>query len=249
MTPNLEGYLVPFGLVLARVSAFAATCPLFVPDNVSGAIRAALCAVLSISLFTALPHYSVPENLVLAVLIEVLLGAVFAASVRLVAVAIGFAGELFDINLGYGFARIMNPMLGEEVTPMMHLAQMLGSLTFLLADGQRHVIEGLSMSFRVFPPGAAGFDIDWVSLLIRHLSAIVQAGLLMALPIVLAMMCTQLALALLSRIAPALNIWAIGLLGTCGMGLLALWCFMPAWIEAMGQMWRSPQPWLFGDMQ
>lgn len=242
MNLDAEHLVLPFGLVLMRVGTFVATCPVFVPDTVSTALRAALALILSLSLTFSLEHFVVPSSLMCALFNEMLLGGMMAASVRLTATAIGFAGELFDINLGYSFARTMNPMMGEEATPLMHLSQLMSTILFLLADGQRMVIIGLTRSLQIFAPGSGGFHLAWARVFAGHLSEVVQAGLLLAVPIVLAMLCTQLALALLSRLAPSLNIWAIGLLGTCGMGLIALWCFLPAWVEAMLRMWRSVDP-------
>lgn len=242
MNAELEALLVPFGLVMMRVGTFVATCPQFVQDSVPMSFRAALATILSISLTFTLSHFTMPQSLLVALINEMLMGGMLGASVRLTAVAVGYAGELFDINLGFSFARTVNPMIGEEASPMMHVSHLLGSVSFLLADGQRHVIVGLSKSFRLFEPGSGDFALSWPKIFASHLSEVAQAGLLLAFPIVLAMLCTQLGLALLSRLAPALNIWAVGLLGTCGMGLLALWCFLPAWFDGLITLWRAFDP-------
>lgn len=239
--------IVPFGLVLARVGTFIAACPLFVPDSVAVSLRAGLSVMLSLALTANLTKFTWPDPFVPAFLCEVLVGAAFALSVRLVGVAISFAGELFDVHLGFGFARLMNPAMGEENTPLMQLAYLLGQLTFLLAGGQHHVVVALTRSLSWFVPGSGSFSLDWVQLLAGHYAEVLQLGVLMALPIVVSMLCVQLGLAMLSRLAPQLNIWALGLLGTCGLGLLALYGFVPAWTESMSLLWRGQDTWLFGD--
>lgn len=247
MSVDLTPLIVTFGLVLARVGAFVGTCPLFVPENVPMTVRAGLSAVLAGVVTAALPQVQAPAAWTQAVLVEVLLGVALAACVRLVAVGISFAGELIDVHLGFGFARLINPTMGEEVTPMMHLAQLLAGLTFLLTGGQRRVVAGLAHSFTLLPPGNGHFAVGWVALLVERFGQMMQVGLLLALPIVAAMMCVQLGLALLSRLAPQLNVWALGLLGTCGLGLLALYAFVPAFSAAMLQLWRAPEVWALGE--
>ena len=242
MNLEVDEMLLPLGLVLTRVGTFVAVCPTFISDTVSPAIRGTVAGMLSLVLTLSLESFTVPHSLIAAMGVELLVGGMLAASVRLTATSIGFAGELFDLNLGYGFARQMNPMLGEEATPLMQLSQWLSGLLFFVAGGQRYVIEGLAASCRLLPPGAGGVPSGWPRLFSEHLADIVQTGLLLAVPIVLTMMCTQLGLALLSRLAPSLNIWAIGLLGTCGMGLLSLWCFLPAYVQAILALWRNQAP-------
>ena len=247
MNVDLTPLVVTFGLVLARVGSFVGTCPLFVPENVPMTVRAGLSAVLAGVMTATLPQVHAPDAWPQAVGVEVLLGIALASCVRLVAVGIGFAGELIDVHLGFGFARLINPTMGEETTPLMHLSQLLAGLTFLFAGGQHRVVAGLAHSFVLLPPGAGHFSLGWTALLIDRFGQMLQVGLLLALPIVAAMMCVQLGLALLSRLAPQLNVWALGLLGTCGLGLLALYAFFPAFSAAMMQLWRSPDVWALGE--
>lgn len=247
MNLDVSQLAVSFGLVMVRVSSFVGACPLFVPENVPATMRAALSAVLSVVITATLPQVGAPEHWPQAVVVEVLIGLMLAACVRLVAVGIGFAGELLDIHLGFGFARLINPTMGEESTPIMHLAQLLGGMTFLLAGGQHRVVAALVRSFTVLRPGDGRFELAWVRMLTQELGQMMQLGLLLALPIVLTMMCVQFGLALLSRLAPQLNVWALGLLGTCGLGLLALWAYVPAFSAALMHLWRSPDAWVLGD--
>jgi flagellar biosynthetic protein FliR len=231
-------YIIGFGLVFTRVAAFIMSCPLFISDSVATTIRTIVSLLLALAIYIANPVASVPDIWVVALVVEVLLGSAFGLCTRLISLSINFAGELIDTNMGFGFARILNPMLSEETGPIMHLAQLLGGLVFYLVGGQHMVILGLSRSFVLFPAGSGDFRMGWVSLLCDHYAEMLACGILLAMPVVMTLMATQAGLALLSRVAPQMNLWSLGLLGTCGMGLLALWCATPAWVSAIASVWQ-----------
>lgn len=234
-----SAYLMGFGLVLTRVTAFVVSCPVFTSESVPRLLRAIVAALLSLSLYVAHPVQAMPAMAATALLVEALFGVAFGLCTRIISLGFNFAGELIDTHMGFGFARIMNPMLAEEAGPIMHLSQLIGGLVFFMAGGQHQVILGLSRSLVLFPPGASEFRLGFVTLLLDHVGELLSCGVLLAAPIVLALMATQAGLALLSRVAPGINLWAIGLIGTSGMGMLALWCYTPAWVAAAVSLWQS----------
>jgi flagellar biosynthetic protein FliR len=232
-------YIIGFGLVLTRVAAYVTASPVFVSERVLSTVRALLVALIAASLYSAHPVTVAPEHLVVALVVEALLGAAFGLCTRMVAIGIHFAGEMIDTNIGFGFARIMNPMLPEETGPIMNLSQMLSSLIFFLVGGQHFVILGLSRSFEIFPAGHAGFRHGWVSKLVEQFADLMACGVMLAMPVMLALIATQAGLALLSRVAPQMNVWVIGLLVTCTMGIVSLWIFTPAWVHAIASIWHA----------
>ena len=232
-------YLMGFGLILTRVSLFIAACPTFVNDRLLGTLKGILAFLLAASLYASHPVRPTMQQFILGLLVEALLGAAFGMSTRMVTLGIHFAGELIDTNIGFGFARMLDPMISEEAGPTMTLAELLGGLAFFMVGGQRWVIAGLDRSLVLFEPGVASFDAQWVDRLCEHFFELITLGLIMAMPVVLTLVATQAALALLSRVAPQMNVWAVGLLGTCGMGIVALWCFAPGWVLSITSTWQQ----------
>lgn len=245
-TLDVAALIVPFGLVLARVGAFIASCPLFVSETVPASVRTALGLMLAGALTVALPRSALPPSLALAVMGEVALGILFGLCVRVVGLSIHFAGELIDVGVGFSFARQVNPMNNEEAGPLTRLSQLVAALTFVMADGQHTVVRQLAHSLVLVPPGSAAFDANWSTLLSTRFADLLAVGVRLAMPIVLTLMGVQLALALMARLSPSLNIWGVGFLATSGMGLVALWLYTPAWLETMGLMWRMQSTWSWG---
>jgi flagellar biosynthetic protein FliR len=232
-------YVVGFGLVLIRVGAYVTACPVFISERVLAKVRAIVVALLAASLYSAHPVTAVPDQLFIALVVEALLGVAFGLCTRMVVLSIYFAGEMIDTNIGFGFARILNPMMPEETGPVLNLSQMLGGLVFFLVGGQHMVILGLSRSFEIFPAGHAGFRHGWVTKLCDQFGELMACGVMLALPVMLALAATQAGLALLSRVAPQMNVWATGLMLTCAMGMIVLWLFTPAWVHAIASIWQA----------
>lgn len=234
-----SGFIVGFVLVLTRVAAYVMACPTFVSDRVLSAVRGITIGMLAATLYSAHPVQVAPKQLLVALLVEAMLGSMFGLCTRMVALGVTFAGELMDTNIGFGFARILNPMMPEETGPVMNISQLVGGLMFFVMGGQHLVILGLSRSFDVFPAGHAGFSHGWVTKLCDQFGDLLACGVMLAMPVMLSLMVTQAGLALLSRVSPALNVWATGLMITCAMGMMALWIFTPAWVRAIASVWQA----------
>lgn len=243
---DVAALVTPFGLILARVGAFIATCPFFVAESIPGMLKAGLGGMLAFTLTLALPRTQLPSSLALAILGELALGLVFGLCVRLVGLSIHFCGELLDSSVGFSFARTVNPMNNEEAGPLTRVSQMVAGLTFVLADGQHTVIRQLARSLVLIPPGSAGYDSGWSALLCSRFGDLLSVGIRLAMPIVLTLMGVQLATALMARLSPALNLWGIGFLATSGMGLIAVWLYTPAFIQSQGMLWRLQSTWAWG---
>lgn len=243
---DVAALITPFGLVLARVGAFIASCPLFVADNLPTTLKAGLGGMLAVALTLALPRTPMPSSLVLAILGELALGLVFGLCVRLVGLAVHFCGELIDGSVGFSFARTVNPMNNEEAGPLTRVSQLVAALTFVMADGQHTVVRQLARSLVLVPPGSAGYDPNWSTLLSSRFADLLSVGIRLAMPIVLTLMGVQLATALMARLSPQLNLWGVGFLATSGMGLIALWLYTPAFIQSQGILWRMQSTWAWG---
>lgn len=243
---DIAALVLPFGLILARVSSFIVSCPTFVADHVPMTMRAGLSFLLAIILTLVIPPIGVPNSIVIALLIEIGLGLLFGMCVHLVAVALHFAGDLMDTCIGFSFARQIDPINQTESGPLTRLSQLAASISFILVDGHQIVVRQLTQSLILLPPGQAQFDLAWGTFLCNHFDQLLSLGVRLAMPIVLSLMGVQLALALLSRLSPAMNIWGIGFVATSGIGVLLLWFYTPAWLGALTQIWRLQNTWDWG---
>ena len=160
-------------------------------------------------------------------------------TVRLSVMSVYFAGELFDLNAGYNFAHQIDPTTHENAGPLQQLCQLAAGLLFFAVGGQQQVIMALARSFERTPPGAVVWHNHVPIALLHQVGFLFAQGLRIAAPILAALIAAQLFLALLSRVAPQLNIWGVGFAIISGVAVLGLLYFTPAWVAHVAAIWQQ----------
>lgn len=230
-TAQLYAWIAAFVWPLARILAVVAAAPVIgnasVPTRVKIGFAAAITLIVSPTLgaFPDVPPASGTGLLILAQQIAV--GAAMGLAMRFVFAAIEMAGELAGLQMGLGFASFFDPQTQNMTPAIGTFLGLVATLIFLALNGHLLVISTLVESFKVFPisadpPSAAGWRtlVDWGGM-------IFSSGLLMALPVVGALLIANLALAVLMRAAPQLNMFAVGFPITLAIGIVTLALALP----------------------
>lgn len=216
---------------LVRVLALMSTAPLLshraIPLRVKVALGVAIALVLA-------PHVQAPplgdvlSGTGLQLLAtNILVGVLIGFSVRLVFAAVEVAGEIIGLQMGLSYAAFFNPASGQTQNPVSTFFFLVATLLFLAIDGHLLMIHALADSFRIVPlaPGATT-PLD--PLAIARLGGEMFAlGLALALPFLAVMLLTNVVLGVLARVAPQLNIFAVGFPLTLGVGLISLFLLLP----------------------
>lgn len=225
-TAQLDAWIVAYAFPLVRILAFIAAAPLWSTAGIPRRTRLILGLAISVALTPTLPPLPgiAPGSLSgLAVLgHEFLVGIAMGFAVRVVFSVTDLAGEFIALQMGLGFATAYDP-LNSSQTPV--ISEYLGLLTLLLfmaLNGHLIFIATLAESFHAIPIGnALPGPGSWLN--IAELGGkIFSLALLLALPIVVALMIVNVALAVLTRAAPQLNIFALGFPLTLAGGFFAL---------------------------
>jgi flagellar biosynthetic protein FliR len=216
---------------LTRVLALMATAPLLshraIPMRVK--IGVALAITLALAPVVASPPVTgLLEVQGLAALARnLLVGLSMGFALRLVFVAIELAGQMIGLQIGLSFAGYFNPDMGDSENVVSSLTSMLALLMFLSIDGHLMLLYSLADSFRLFPAGAdGGLPIDPMALV--HAAADIFAiAMSISMPILAVMLLVNVVLGLMARVAPQLNLFAVGFPLTVVAGLAALTLFLP----------------------
>ena len=121
--------------------------------------------------------------------------------------------------------------LEHTAGPFTRLFSVTIALLFFAVDGHRAVIRGLAASLTTLPPGAVHPGAAWVDLLTSRTGALLADGLRIAGPLLATVLAAQLSFGLLGRVAPQLNLWAIGFLVIVAIGLLSAALFVPSLVS------------------
>jgi flagellar biosynthetic protein FliR len=145
------------------------------------------------------------------------------------AVQIGFSaalisGELIGNAMGLGFAAQVDPATGQQNPALSQFLSILGTFLFLSIGGHLALAATIVESYRALPPGDAWISAESIRGLVWFGSVLFAAGLSIALPVGFAIVLVQLIMGMLSRTAPALNLFAVGFPAAmlAGMVLLAI---------------------------
>ena len=205
--------LLVTGLIpLLRISALLLAAPLVSLKVVSIRIRVALAVVLTIFVYPTLelPVIDPVSAAGLMLIIrELLVGLLFAAVLQVVNAALVVAGQTLSMSMGLGMAQTVDPNIGR-VPVLASFLVVLSTLIFLSIGGHLILIELILMSFEVMPIGGQINFVETIVNFTEWTAMVFLGGVLIALPIMLTMMLVNLCIGIVTRAAPALNIFAVG---------------------------------------
>lgn len=230
-TTAVEKEILGLLLPLFRISAFYLAVPIIGSNLVPRRVRMGLALATTLLVLPALPAMPAVQPFSPAgwwlTIEQVVIGAALGFAVQLLFHAVAMAGQLISMNMGLGFASMMDPSNGISVPILGQFYLFMVTLLFLASNGHLVVIEATIESFRILPVGA-GLPIDGLALLARAGSWIFGAALLISLPAMTTLLVVNLAFGIISRAAPQLNLFSLGFPFTLVFGLLLVWLTLSA---------------------
>ena len=219
--------LWPFLRVLAMFSA----APVFSTRAIPLRTRVGLAFLVALSAQAALPEQPVigmnSREAYGVVVQQVGVGLAIGFAVRLVFVAIEMAGETVGLQMGLNFASFFDPMSNSQKSTVARFFGDLAMLLFVVINGHLMVLLAVIESFRRFP--LDGHFIDAVMHMRLHElgGALFASALWIALPMIALLLFVNLTLGFISRVAPQMNIFAVGFPVTISVGLLGIAATLP----------------------
>ncbi len=204
--------IVGFCLALVRTTAWVSVCPPFNSPAIPKRIRVGLATAISFAIAGQLGELSTSLALgpfVLTLLAQALAGLALGFSVMVMFSAIQAAGDLIDLQVGFSLGAVLDPLSGASAAPIGRLHQLMAITLLFAIDGHVLVTRGFLRSVEAVPMGTvdiARLAEEMVGLLAAFLVAAVE----IAIPVLAALFCTEIALGLLGKAAPQLNILVLG---------------------------------------
>jgi flagellar biosynthetic protein FliR len=209
-----------------RVGGFVLAAPIASETVIPRHIK----IIMSLSLgFLMAPLAQIPAGLsifsgagLLAAVQEVLIGVAIGMVVQLTFEALIFAGQTISLTMGLGFATLVDPQRGANTTVLGQMFMIIGMLTYLAINGHLVLLGALAESFQTLPIGAAHIGGNFLVSVVLWGARVFESGLLIALPAVIALVIVNLALGVVTRAAPQLNLFGIGFTITLLCGFFVL---------------------------
>lgn len=225
---QLGVWMVAFLWPFVRMLALVSTAPVFgeraVPRSAKVGLAVLLAVVIAPTLgpLPAIPLVSAAGFWVLVQ--QVLIGAAIGFSMRMVFAIVQAAGEYAGLQMGLSFAAFFDPTSGGNTMVLSRLLNVIATLIFLAVDGHLVLVMTLAESFHVLPISDAPLAAGGWFLLAAAGGQIFSGGLMLALPLIAALLTLNLAMGILNRVSPQFSIFAVGFPITllAGMGMLQL---------------------------
>jgi flagellar biosynthetic protein FliR len=226
MTLRIDmAWLIGTLLLSARVAAATMLTPIFGPTQIPGPVRVMIALALSAFLVLASPAIPVPidstTDLAVAALGELFIGASLAFAFLVAYSATQIAGRVLDIQFGYGAASVLNPTTQTPAPLIGTVFGMAAVAVFLGIDGHHVLIRALALSIETYPPGELAADLD-IGELLKFSGSMFTFGLALAAPVMLSLLLADIALAVMARSMPQLNVFILSFSVKIVLGLIGL---------------------------
>jgi flagellar biosynthetic protein FliR len=216
---------------LARIMALIAASPLFGNSAVPVRIKLSLGILLAIIVAPAVPAGPAADPLSLAGLLilaqEMLVGLAMGFTIRIIFAAVEMAGEISSLTMGLGFATFFDPATQGRSSAISQFLSLVATMAFLAVNAHLVLLAALVESFSSLPISATPIYGGGFKQLADWGGKIFSTGVQLSLPIVAALLITNVALGILTRAAPQLNLFGIGFPITLGVGLLVIAMTLP----------------------
>ncbi len=223
-------------LIFARMSGIFSTAPMFGARNVPVMVKAGLSLLLSYILLPLLtePNLILPDALlsyVALIIGEFLIGLIMGFACSFIFHGIQMTGALLDTQIGFGMVNVFDPLIGQQVPIIGNFKYILAMLVYLASNSHHLFLSAMFYSFKIIPVTKGLFQPNMLAnIMVDMLVAIFIIAVKISLPISVALVLTDVALGILARTMPQMNIFVVGVPGKILVGIFVLSLALPFYI-------------------
>ena len=215
-----------FVLILIRLASFVYAAPFFNTANVPRKFKVGFAIALSVIVYAIHPDMSVEyDNMIdycIIALQEVIVGVILGAASFFCVQIIQFSGKIIDMDIGISMAQLYDPTTRMQVGIMGNFYYYMLMLLLIISGMHRFLIEAIVETYNVIPIGGVKFSGAIYSTVIQFMTDYFVIGFRIALPVFATTLLLNCILAILARIAPQMNMFAVGVQLKLLLGLAVL---------------------------
>ena len=228
-------------LLLLRLSGFIFTAPIFGERYIPPQVKVVLSLLLALFFYVfAVPqgaqliHQPLPYWVLL--IKEVVWGFLIGFACQLVFIGVQFSGQITGFQMGFGVVNVIDPQSGGQVSIISRLQYLLAVLIFLAMDGHHFLLQALASSFDLLPLGQIEFASAAGERLLRLTGGVFLIAVKIAAPVMVSLLLTSVALGILARTVPQMNVFIVGFPLKIGIGMIALACSLPVFYYLLSKI-------------
>lgn len=228
---QIAAWLSPLIWPFVRVLALFTSAPVFSQRAIPLRLKVGLAFLIALCAQPVLgeqPVVSIASAQALGTLVQqVVVGLSVGFAVRLVMAAVEVAGEVIGLQMGLNFASFFDPTSNAQLSAVARFMVQVATLLFIVINGHLLVLMAVLKSFEAFPVDG-NFMHSIAQMRIHEMgSAVFSSAFWIALPMIAMLLFMNLVLGIISRVAPQMNIYAVGFPVTLTVGLMGLLATLP----------------------
>jgi flagellar biosynthetic protein FliR len=219
--------VIYFMLVLSRVAGIFAALPVFGGRRMPIRVKVVTVFMITLVCFPTL-SVTLPQQpsdaftLALLAFSEIMIGLTLAFITQIIFAAVEFSGQIIGMQMGLTISSILDPSQGTQTQIMSVIQTLFATLMFLSLNIHHLFIRAILDSFRVIPLGGWHLSGELVNFLVMRTADIFIIGIRLAAPVMVALLLTTVALGIMARAFPQMNIFMISMPLNIGLGLIIL---------------------------
>ena len=232
-----------FLLILLRVSALLMVAPIFGHRLYMARAKIGLAFMISLTIFPLMAdvELQVPTGFfpyAFIMMQEVVMGIVLGFSVLLLFIGIQFAGQLAGLQMGYGIVNVIDPQSHSQVSIIGQFLNVLAILVVLSIDGHHMILRGLISSFDAVPLGGVELKVPIIEKIMMLSSQVFIIAVKISAPVLISLFLISVALGVLARTVPQMNVFIVGFPVQMAVGLTVLVAILPLFQILLGKAMR-----------
>ncbi|MBA2355184.1 MAG: flagellar biosynthetic protein FliR [Acidobacteria bacterium] len=227
-----------FGIALIRPSVLVVSTPLFGGTYAPAPVKIGLIVVLAVFMapMIGLPRRVEPGQFVVLVAHEGMIALALSMSVRLLIAGAELGGHLSGFQMGLSYAALVDPQSGVRNNVLAALYASLAVIVFLLTNAHHDVLRAMAASYTALPIGGGSVADSLGGLVARMFGLMFTLGVRLAAPMIITLLLVEIALGVMSRVAPTLNL----LVNAAPVRLLVGWMVLALTLHVLpGLMTRA----------
>ena len=234
------GRLLTFLLVLTRVSGVFFLAPIFGSRNIPTQAKAGLALMTSLVVLPFIPSNVDPGmhlvDFALLLAKELTVGALIGFTATLVFMGFLLAGQIIDIQMGFGMVNVIDPLSNLSVSIMGQFKNLLAILVFLAINGHHFLFTALAKSFDIVPLTMFEFSPSVTSHFVGMIANMFVIGLKIGGPAIGVLLITDLALGIIARTVPQMNVFIVAMPLKITVGFIAIISMLALLLIYMSQI-------------
>lgn len=223
--------ILKYILILIRMASFVITMPILGGRTLPSRYKAGMAAIFSLIVFPFVKYNTFPHSFLLLVLLiieEVLLGLLLSLLTNIIFGVFAGAGRIMGMQIGFGMVNVIDPYSENRFTIMDAFLYFFAVLIFFVINGHHILIKAIILSFEKIPIGGLFISPSFGREIVREFSWMFAFSLLIALPIISTILIIHIALGIVAKTSPKIQVFILSFPIKIGVGLIMLSIIFPS---------------------